>query len=119
MFDLIEKLRAKPEKVKKRIAFLVSLSVASFIFVVWLTVIYPDFKNRQNQAEKVSKLTPSPISTFSASVSEGLSGIGEEFSKLKAAISSFSISPAYYKSSTTVTSSTTSPLIMTTSTTTE
>ena len=48
MFNALEKLRQKPESVKKQIAFAVALSFAGIIFLVWLTVVYPDLR-KENQ----------------------------------------------------------------------
>ena len=56
MFDLIEKLRAKPDKTKRRIAFLVAFFIAGIIFIVWLGVVYPNFRNKQAKEDNVSKL---------------------------------------------------------------
>ena len=41
MFPLIEKLRQKPSRTKKQIAFVVSFLLAGVIFVIWLSIIYP------------------------------------------------------------------------------
>ncbi|MBI4155768.1 MAG: hypothetical protein HY507_00870 [Candidatus Zambryskibacteria bacterium] len=102
MFDFLEKLRSKPEKVKKQIAFFVSIFLAGIIFVVWLSVIYPDFRQSQKQKQKVENLTPSPFSTFTTQLSSGISSISEKFSEIKNTISSFSTSPAYYSATTSI-----------------
>ena len=82
MFDFIEKLRAKPDRTKKQIAFAVSLFLAGIIFVIWLSVIYPDFSQKQAKQTEVSKQEPSPISNFSDTFSSGISAIGEQFNKI-------------------------------------
>ncbi len=101
MFELIERLRAKSESTKKKIAFLAAFSLAGIIFIIWLSVVYPDWKNNQSKEDSVSKLEPSPISAFEETLSNSFSAIGGEFNKLKASISSFSTSPEYYSTTST------------------
>lgn len=90
MFDLIEKLRQKPDRVKKQIAFLVALFLSGIIFVLWLGVIYPDFRRDQSKKESISKSEPSPLGTFKQTFSAGAGAIGEKFSNLKEVIYTFS-----------------------------
>ena len=108
MFNFLEKLRAKPERVKKQMAFLISFLIVGIIFVVWLSVIYPDFRQNQLTEQKVKNFEPNPASSFSATFSSGISAIKEQFNKIKESISSFSTKPAYYSASTTVGTSTNS-----------
>lgn len=103
MFDTIEKLREKPDRTKKQIAFLIAFFVAGVIFVFWLGSIYPDFINKQVQDSKVESLTPSPTSNFTETFSTAFSDMKDQFSKIQEAISSFSTSPAYYSATTTET----------------
>ena len=100
MFNLIEKLRQKSPRLKKQIAFLTSFSLAGIIFVIWLSIIYPDFRQTQANEQKASSLEPSPISAFGETFSSGISAIKDQFSQLKGAISSFSTDPAHYSAST-------------------
>ena len=100
MLELIEKLREKPDHVKRQVAFCVAFFFAGLIFVIWLSVIYPDLKQNQVTEEKVTNLEPSPFSTFISTASSGFGGISAEFSKIKNTLSSFSTSPAYYSTST-------------------
>ena len=100
MFEFIEKLRQKPDRTKKQIAFLSALFLAGLIFVVWLSVIYPDFKRGQQKEDAVSKLEPSPLSTFGETISTGISAMGDQFSKLKESISSITNNSAYYSTTT-------------------
>jgi hypothetical protein len=95
MFEILEKLRAKPDAAKKRFAFLTALSFAGIIFVIWLSIIYPDFQKTETQ-KKVEEKKISPISGFTDTVSSGFSALSEQFLSLKASISSFSTSPIYY-----------------------
>ncbi len=101
MFDSLEKLRSKPDRAKKRFAFLIALLVVAIIFSVWLTVLYPEFRNDQNKVEQVSKLEPSPFGAFTDSVGNAFSSISQTFGELRQGISSFTTSPAYYISSST------------------
>ena len=100
MFELIEKLRQKPDGAKKRIAFFGALSISGIIFVIWLSVIYPNWKLGQSQEEKVANLEPSPISTFASTISSGFSAIKDQFLQIKSVISLFSSNPAYYNATT-------------------
>ncbi len=101
MFDYLEKLRKKPERVKKQIAFLISFAIVGVIFVVWLTVIYPDFRQNEEASAVLASTTPSPISAFSDTFSSGISAISEEFSRIKESISSFSSGSVYYNATST------------------
>jgi hypothetical protein len=92
MFNLIEKLRRKPEKTKKLIAFSTALSFTGIIFVVWLSVVFPDFRKSQQKEDTIAKLEPSPITTFGETIGTGFSAIGEQFSKLKESVSSMTSS---------------------------
>src|SRR3989344_3116676 len=100
MFNLIEKLRQKPDHTKKRIAFLLSF---------FLSVIYPDFKQKQEREEVISKLEPSPLGTFGETFRTGASAIRDQFMNIKESIESITTNSAYY-------STTTEPLIISTST---
>ena len=101
MFELIEKLRQKSDRTKKQIAFLVALFFAGIIFVVWLSVVYPNFRQDQIVEQKVAKLEPSPIATFGETISSSFFGITEQFREMKSSISSF-FGSVTYQSSTTV-----------------
>jgi cytoskeletal protein RodZ len=96
MFELIEKLRQKPDGAKKRIAFLMSFVFVGIIFVVWLSVVFPNFLQQKNIDDRVSAAEPSPFSTFTGIVSQGASSIGEQFSKIKNIGSSFFSGSDYY-----------------------
>lgn len=101
MFETIEKLRDKPERSKKRIAFLVSFLFAGIIFVVWLSVIYPDLKRANSQQDVVSKYEPSPLSAFEDSLSNGFVTFGAEIKSLKDSALLFSTQPEYFYATTT------------------
>ena len=104
MFNFLENLRQKPVSVRKRVAFLTALSIAGLIFVVWLSVIYPDFYTDQTQQAKAKVVEPSPVSTFGDTMRSGLAKIGAQFGELKNTLSSFTTMTAtttYYSSTTT------------------
>ena len=107
MFKYIERLREKPDRIKKQIAFLSAFLFVGIIFVMWLSVIYPDFKQRQSRETEVSRLSPSPIKTFGVSFASSVTAISDQFNKMKELMSSFSSEPAYYSGTTTVISGTT------------
>ena len=84
MFNYIEKLRQKPDNVKKHIAFFVAFSFVGIIFVVWLSTIYPGFQQEKQINDRVaSSGGPSPVSTFVSILSQSVSTMSEQFSKIK------------------------------------
>lgn len=83
MLQFLENLKQKPESTKKYIAFSVAFFVSGIIFVVWLSVIYPDFRAKQDRKEYVSEIEKSPLTTLKESITTGVSGIKEEISKAK------------------------------------
>jgi hypothetical protein len=101
MFDLIEKVRQKSDRTKKQIAFVGSLLVSGVIFVVWLSVIYPDFIDTQSRIIKVKEGEISPITSFSNSFSEGMTAIREQFDEFKEKIGGSSTTTASYDETTT------------------
>ena len=107
MFEILDKLRRKSDRTKKQIAFFTAFSLAGIIFVVWLSVIYPDFRQTTDKEKKVNNLEPSPISNFNNKFIDGFMGVKDQFSQIKEAISSFSTLPAYYTATTTENLSTT------------
>ena len=117
MFELIERLRRKPDRTKKQVAFLTAFFVAGVIFVIWLSVIYPDFRKRQKNIDRVANLEPSPLGTLGETFRTGFSAIGEQFTSLKESVSSLTTSPVYYSTTSTTTtevfvSTTTSEIIL-------
>ncbi len=95
MFDLIEKLRQKPESSKKKIAFLTSFSLAGLIFVIWLSVIYPDFSFKEKQKQVANSNNTGMFSSFMSNISEGIGGIKEQLNSVKDLVSSISTSTHY------------------------
>ena len=90
MFDLIEKLRAKPEKTKTKIAFLSAFLVTGVIFVFWIGIIFPSWKNSQTPQNVVENKEPSPFDSLNTILSKSFKSIGEELNQLKNETSTFS-----------------------------
>jgi len=103
MFDYLDKLRQKPERTKKQVAFFVASFIVGVIFVVWFSIIYPQITVSKHQTAKVPENTePSPASAFSQTFFAGLSAISEQVSKIQETVSSFSTLPTYYSATTTI-----------------
>lgn len=83
MFNYLEKLRQKPERSKNRFAFLSAFSFAGIIFVIWLSVVYPNFTEQKKREDKVRSLEQSPLSSFFENVSVGFGEVGENVSSIK------------------------------------
>lgn len=102
MFQTIEKLRAKPEGSKKKIAFLLAFLFSGIIFVVWLSVIFPDFKNKKLKESEIVNTGPSPISAFSDTLSSAFLSMGEQISNIKGAVSKLTNQEMYYSATSTL-----------------
>ncbi len=83
MFEIIEKIRRKPESSKNKIAFLTSFTVSGFIFVIWLTVIYPDLSFVEKQKQVASAGEAGVFSSFVENVKQGFVGIKQEAGMIK------------------------------------
>ena len=119
MFEYLEKLRKKSPRAKKGIAFLIAFSFSGIIFLVWMTVIYPNFKNGLLTQRKVDEITnPKPTSAFSDAFSSGYGALKDQFSKVKEMIASVSSAPVNYNASTTLFSGQNSYMLSTTTATT-
>lgn len=55
MLKTIEKLREKPEAYRKRIAFIIAISIAGIIFLIWLSVLGVKFRNSETIVSDVKK----------------------------------------------------------------
>lgn len=95
MFDYIEKLRQKPYSTKKQIAFLVSFSFVSVIFIIWVTAVYPSFGKENIDNPDVSEKF-SPFSTFNSVLSQSMGAIGDQISKISGVVASLSSSTQDY-----------------------
>jgi len=101
MFDFLEKLREKPPRVKKQIAFFTAIFFAGIIFVIWLSSVYPNIWKTHLREEKAASLEPGPVDTLGGIFSEAFTVIGEKISEAKKVISSFASSTEYYASTST------------------
>jgi hypothetical protein len=90
VFNLIEKLRQKPDGAKKRIAFLASFSFSVLILGIWFSVIYPDFKFKEKQKQSASVNQASPASSFFENILEGFSGVKKQLEDVKDLVGSIS-----------------------------
>ncbi len=104
MFDLIENLRQKPDRVKKKIAFSISFSFCLVVFVVWLTVIYPDFKDKQKRKSASSISSSTPVDTLASVFTSSFSKINNQVKQAKQTIQEAlsSSTPFYYQATGTV-----------------
>lgn len=103
MFELIEKLRQKPDSTKALVAFSVSLAFAGTIFLVWFTVVLPDIRQDNEIKEKMAKIEPSPFSTFFGNIANSFYALKDQVVDVKTKISEMSNTPVYYNSTSTKT----------------
>lgn len=106
MFDVLEKLRQKPEPTRRRIALLSAFSITLVIFIVWMTVIMPDWTQNQNKQAEALSSQPSPWSAISANFATGMQGITAGWSVLHTLAGSFDSGTDHYVATTTVATST-------------
>lgn len=95
MFDLIEKLRQKSDKSKNKIAFLTSFTFSGLIFVVWLTIIYPDLKFIEKQKQTATASESSLSGSFIENMKEGFLGLKKEINDLKSVVDNVGTSTYY------------------------
>jgi hypothetical protein len=88
MFEIIEKIRHKPEGIKKQIAFGLSFLITGLIFVIWISILYPNWKTGQDNENKITSAEPSPLSTITSTFSDGIKNISGQFGKAKSLLSS-------------------------------
>ena len=77
MFDLIEKLRKKPQAERKMIALTVSASITAIIFFVWIST----FWIKPSSSEPNGKPILSSITPLS-SIKDNVAGVYSNFVKL-------------------------------------
>lgn len=102
VLEFIEKLRQKPEKTKNFIAFSASLFFAGCIFLMWLTVVFPDVRQDKATKDKIARNEPSPFSALFGNIAKGFSGVQEKFTDVKSIVSNFSANAVYYEATTTL-----------------
>ena len=76
MLEFLEKLRAKPDHVKKNIAFFTSLGITVIIFVFWLASFNIISSGENNNLAVKSR---SPLSSLTASVGDAFGYIKNIF----------------------------------------
>jgi hypothetical protein len=86
MFNIIEDLRQKNDKTKKRVAFLIAFLLSGIIFTIWITVIYPDFVKQKNEEKSEMIESSGPVSTFTNSFSRVVYDMKEQFKDLQKSI---------------------------------
>lgn len=97
MLNKIEKLREKSPEAKKKIAFLGALFFSGLIFVVWLSIIYPNFKEEKGRKDKVNELHDSPFATFSDLVYSSYLSLKGEANDFKVGLTGNSPNVEYVK----------------------
>lgn len=71
MYDLIERLKQKPEHHRRRVAFGVSGGITAIIFILWASIIFPhDTKQIALQKQEVKPTTETPIATLRNGVAQ-------------------------------------------------
>ncbi len=86
MFELLESVRKKPENTKRLIAFFISFLFCALMFVIWISVWYPQWKDGELAKQTDTPSTLAPLSSLTQTFSSGFSQVGNEFSKLKTII---------------------------------
>lgn len=99
MFEFIEKIRQKPEGLKKKVAFLASFFIAGLIFVIWLSVIYPNIMNNKKVDSLTEKRKEDPISSLANIISSGVYSVSNELGSLKDLISNVGTKEDYFSAS--------------------
>lgn len=92
MAGLIERLRNKPPKTRKRVAFGTSAAVTSLIFVMWLTVLNHGFVDNGIEAQQLdtntTQQTASPLSAFSDNAATAFRELKNSFREIEGATTS-------------------------------
>ena len=84
MFEIIENIRQKSDREKKRIAFLTSLLFSVIIFAIWISVWYPDWKNHETFSNRYAEPSSlAPLSSISSLFSSGFSEVQANFIEIK------------------------------------
>jgi len=103
MLDFLDKIREKPNRAKKRIAFFTAFTLTGIIFIFWFVAIYPSFKEQNAIDKKISKLESSPIESVGSVFGENFNKIKEQFGKIKEIGSNFTAEVDYYTANATTT----------------
>ncbi len=120
-FDWLEKMRNKPIKSQRLIAFAVALSFTGLLFVTWLSVLLPGFFHSRDVAQKNEEKNDTfdtPKDTFVENITSAWHTLGEQFGALKTTVSDVNLSAAVQYSATSTASTTTLDAASTTTSTT-
>lgn len=115
-----ENLKTKSDKTKKWVALSTAFVISGTIFVIWLSVILPDWNNaRIHEANVDAKISePSPLKTMSNTIDTATAEVGNQVGQIKSAVSDMmqnSNSTASQATSSVITASATSSPTTTTS----
>ncbi|MFZ2522474.1 MAG: hypothetical protein WAX44_00895 [Minisyncoccia bacterium] len=95
MLNLIERLREKPHKIRKKIALLIAVTFSGIILLMWAIVIYPSFREQEKRDIEAINSEPSPLSAFSDLVYSSLLTFGGEVANFKNSLGGLSGSETY------------------------
>jgi hypothetical protein len=93
MFDFIDKLRAKPEKEKRKFAFMFSGVITSIIFMIWIFTVVHTASNLAPLPD--DSRGPSPFAQIGGSFSKVFESMSNIFKQ-----SDVLVPPAEYSSTT-------------------
>ncbi len=97
MLNLIERLRSKPHKIRKKIALLIAVTFSGIILLMWAIVIYPNFKEQEKRDIGVMNAEPSPFSAFTDMIYSSFLTFGGEVTNFKNSLGGLSGSETYIK----------------------
>lgn len=78
--DSVEKIRAKPEEEKRKIALMWALGITLFIFIVWLVATVHNVSSLSGAPEAQSN-TPSPFAQIGDSFSKVFDSMSNIFNR--------------------------------------
>lgn len=81
MFQSIEKLRRKPDNLKRSIALWVTIVLFALVVFVWLSSV--NIVNIKKEEKELGQKAPSPISAIKESVSSIFRNADEEVDSIK------------------------------------
>ena len=80
MFNHIEKIRQKPEHVRRGIAMFITLALFLVVVIVW--VFAPDVSLVEKEKSRVDE-APSPLWVFKDTLSDSIGDMGSKFKEFK------------------------------------
>jgi amino acid permease len=85
VFQLIEKLRKKPEAARNRIAILTAAAITVIIFLVWLSVLGVRVDNTEENTANAGD-SASPISILGDNIADIIENVKSQINALKEGI---------------------------------